>query len=69
MRKIDIKFFGYIYILLFIFLGALNKLFVPISIIASAIFTVIIASRVTKDNGISLVKGILTLLMFQNLCN
>lgn len=68
MRKIDIKFFGYIYILLFIFLGALNKLFVPISIIASAIFTVIIASRVTKDNGISLVKGILTLLMFQNLC-
>lgn len=68
MGKIDIKYFGYIYILLFMFFGAMNKIFVPFSIIASAIFTVIIVSRVTKDNGISLVKGILTLLMFQNLC-
>lgn len=68
MGKIDIKYFGYIYILLFMFFGAMNKIIVPFSMIASAIFTIIIASRATKDNGISLVKGILTLLMFQNLC-
>lgn len=67
-KKLDIKYYGFLLVLLFMFVGSFNKISTIISIFLSLIISLVIGISASKESNISLLKGIITLLMFQNLC-
>lgn len=67
-NRIDIKYYGFIYILILMLTGSISMINTYVSFAISAIIAVIIGISGTKDINVSIPKGLVTLLLFQNLC-
>ena len=67
MKKLSKTYFLFLTILLFMFLGSINKILTYTTIIANAIIVLIIETRNNEINNKNIPNGILLLLLYQNL--
>ena len=67
-RKVSIIEFLYISICVFIFAGAANRKMTYISLIVTIVFSIILANISVKTKSVNICKGVLFLLIMQNLC-
>lgn len=68
MKKISVISINFYIILIFMLIGACSKYCTYISLIMTIIFDIVIGTKITKKPNVSVCKGIIGLLLYQNLC-